>query len=62
MNDKYLYAMLSTYGECWTVTDGGTEKVDGLPSLMRQGWRPVRETPFVQHTGQSYILIVLERE
>jgi hypothetical protein len=62
MRDKYLYAILDEYGHCWTVTDGGTEKMDGLPSLMREGWRPVRETAFHPTAGTGYILIVLERE
>ena len=59
---QYLYAILNEYGGCWVVTDGGTEKVAGLPSLLSQGWCPVRETPFVGDTTETYILILLERE
>jgi hypothetical protein len=62
MHDKYLYAMIDAFGACWTVIDGGTEKVEGLPSLMRQGWRPLRETAFHNSAGTGYILILLERE
>ena len=57
--DRYLYAMIDAYGLCWVIRDGETEKVPGLPSLLREGWRPVRETPAF---GASYILILLERE
>ena len=59
---QYLYAILNEYGGCWVVTDDGTEKVTGLPSLLGQGWCPVRETPFVGDTVETYILILLERE
>ena len=60
--DRYLYAILDEYGKCWVITDGDTRKVDGLPSLMRQGWRPLRETPFVSNKmSNNYILIYLER-
>jgi hypothetical protein len=62
MQDKYLYVMIDSYGKCWALTDGGTEKVEGLPSLIRQGYRPLRETPFHNSTGVGYMLIVLERE
>jgi len=62
MNDRYLYAIISEYGTCWVIGDSTTEKVDGLPSLMRQGWRPVRETPFIGETSNTYILICFERE
>jgi hypothetical protein len=61
VNETSLYAMINTFGECWVVRDGTTEKVEGLPWLLRQGWKPVRETPFVPSTGASYILIYLER-
>ena len=59
--DRYLYAILDTNGRCWVVTDGATEKVEGLPALMREGWRPIRETPFVPSAGTDYMLICLER-
>jgi hypothetical protein len=61
MTDRYLYAMIDVYGGCWVINDNATEKVEGLPSLMRQGWKPVRETPYVPATGNSYILILFER-
>jgi hypothetical protein len=60
--DQHLYAIIDEYGTCWVIQDGGTEKVRGLPWLMRQGWRPVRETPFVPNSGSDYILIYFERE
>jgi hypothetical protein len=44
------------------VTDGGTEKIAGLPWLLRQGWKPIRETPLIVSAGSSYVLILLERE
>jgi hypothetical protein len=63
VTDKYRYAILDENGSCWVVIDGGTEKVEGLPSLMRQGWKPVRETPYVSgRRAAMYILICLERE
>ena len=60
--ERYLYAMIDAFGTCWIIRDGGTEKVPGLPSLMLQGWRPVRETPWHSSAGLGYILILLERE
>jgi hypothetical protein len=59
-SDHYLYAILDTSGRCWVVRDGATEKVAGLPSLMREGRQPIRETPFVPAAGSEYILICLE--
>ena len=62
MTDQYLYAMIDEHGSCWVVVDGGTEKVAGLPSLLREGWKPVRETPFIsERMSGLYILICLER-
>jgi hypothetical protein len=61
VTDNYLYAIINEYGECWVIRDGTTEKVTGLPSLMREGWRPVRETPFVGERTSTYILICFER-
>ena len=61
--DRYLYAILDTNGSCWVVLDNDNRKVDGLPSLLREGWRPVRETPF--HGANSmiaYVLVLLERD
>ena len=57
--DRYLYVLLDTFGRCWVIKDGETEKVAGLPSLLREGWKPLRETPF---DTQTYMLIVLERD
>jgi hypothetical protein len=62
MTDKYLYAIIDEHGTCWVIRENTTEKVEGLPSLMREGWRPVRETPFVGETAFTYILICFERE
>jgi hypothetical protein len=62
MTDRYLYAIIDEYGTCRVVNDGGTEKVNGLPWLMRQGWKPLRETPFVgDKSTLTYILILFER-
>jgi hypothetical protein len=63
MTDKYRYAIIDENGSCWVIVDGGTQRVEGLPSLMSEGWRPVRETPFVsERRASTYILICLERE
>jgi hypothetical protein len=62
MPDRFQYAIIDTFGKCWVITDDGTEKVQGLPWLMRQGWTPVRETPYHIPAGESYVLILLERE
>lgn len=61
MSDRheYLYAMLDTNGTCWLIRDNTTEKVAGLPSLLAEGWRPLRETSFHE---VPYMMIVLERE
>jgi hypothetical protein len=62
MMDKYLYAIIDENGACWVINDGGTERVEGLPWLLRQGWKPLRETPYVSDRAMStYILICLER-
>lgn len=62
MTDRYLYAIIDEHGSCWVVVDNGTEKSAGLPSLLREGWKPIRETPFVSdRNGFVYILICLER-
>jgi hypothetical protein len=59
----YLYVIVDTYGRCWEVKDGDTELLEGLPALLQQGWRPVRETPFAGSSGiDAYILILLERD
>ncbi|MFO0910354.1 MAG: hypothetical protein U0794_18750 [Isosphaeraceae bacterium] len=61
-SDRYLYAIIDEYGKCWIVGDGKTQKVEGISSLMRRGWRPIRETPYVaQRMNSTYILICLER-
>ena len=57
--DRFLYVLLDTMGRCWAIRVGETEKVAGLPSLLREGWRPVRETPV---HGVAYALILLERD
>ena len=62
MKVKYLYVMIDCRGICWAVRDGGTERVAGLASLLEEGWRPVRETPFYYNFVVSYILILLERD
>lgn len=59
MTDKYLYAIIDALGTCWIIVDGHTEKVQGLPWLIRQGWKPIRETPYMI---SGYILIFLERD
>ena len=61
MKTEYLYAIVDIHGACWRIVDRTTEKAS-LPDLLLEGWRPVRETPFPQATGMSYILICLERE
>ena len=61
MGDSYLYAIVDEKGACWKITDRGTERVEGLPWLMRQGWKPLRETPFVGEKMSTYILILLEK-
>jgi hypothetical protein len=61
MKIEYLYAIVDVNGACWRITGRETEKAF-LPELLAEGWRPIRETPFHQATGISYILICLERE
>jgi len=56
---EYLYAIIDAEGQCWRVGDGETESVKGLPSLLKDGWRPVRETPF---GDGAYVLILLDRD
>ncbi len=62
MQDRpdYVYVILDINGACWAVTDGGTKRIDGLPTLFRAGWRPIRETPFHISAGNPYMLILLE--
>ncbi len=60
--NRYLYVILDFNGGCWEVRDNDTERLEGLPALLEQGWRPVRETPFPPAPGSdAYILILLER-
>jgi hypothetical protein len=61
MKTEYLYAIVDCNGACWRIVGRETEKAI-LPDLLADGWRPLRETPFPQATGMSYILICLERE
>lgn len=61
--DRFLYAILDTNGKCWVILDNDTRKAEGLPSLFREGWRPVRETPFFGHNSMNpYVLVLLERD
>ena len=61
--DRYLYVLLDTFGKCWVIKDGETEKVAGLPSLMREGWKPLRrDHRSSPPSGKTYMLIVLERD
>jgi hypothetical protein len=60
-DNQFLYAIIDVNGSCWVVLDDTTPKVKGLPWLMRQGWKPIREVPFPSAAGQDYILICLER-
>ena len=57
--EKYCYVIIDALGQCGLIRDDSTEKITGLPSLLKKGWRPVRETPFF---NTLYILILLERE
>ena len=57
--ERYLYAMIDAAGTAWVLVDGGTHKVEGIPWLVRQGWRPIRETPFAAPSS-PYILICFE--
>jgi hypothetical protein len=59
---SYLYVLIDPFGRCWAIRDGETERLAGVPSLLHEGWRPIRETPFPQATGTSYILILFERD
>lgn len=60
---SYCYVVLDYGGNCWIVRDNATEKSEGLPSLLAEGWVPVRETPFSpQGSSTPYILILLERD
>lgn len=60
---RQLYVILDFYGKCWEVKDDAIERIAGLPSLLEQGWRPVRETPFPPQNGyHPCILILLERD
>lgn len=56
---EYLYALIDVHGGCWVIRDDDTEKVAGLPSLLADGWRPLRETSF---QVEPYMLVVLERD
>ncbi|WP_169977212.1 hypothetical protein [Tautonia rosea] len=60
---EYRYVILDYNGNCWLVQDGGTQKTSGLPSMLAEGWVPVRETPFhTEGTVTPYILILLEQD
>lgn len=56
---KYLYITLDPRGQSQSIEENGTGPAN-LPELLRDGWRPVRETPFA---GQySLMLILLEKD
>ncbi|CAN5696136.1 hypothetical protein BH23PLA1_BH23PLA1_40540 [soil metagenome] len=59
---KYAYVILDSRGACWAVTNGDTQKIEGLPALFGEGWKPVRETAFPGNSGTPYLLILLERD
>ncbi len=60
MNDdtEYQYVIIDDGGKTWRIVDNDNEEAEGLPTLFKQGWRPVREVPYGDGT---YILILLER-
>jgi hypothetical protein len=59
----FLYLILEPSGRCRRIVDSGTEAVDGLASLLRDGWRPVRETPFSGSSSSGgQVLLLLERD
>jgi hypothetical protein len=58
---EYLFVILDYNGVCWIVRDQTTERAQGLPALLAEGWRPVRETPFSGSGMAPYVLILLER-
>jgi hypothetical protein len=68
---QYCYVIVLTDGDsCWTralakATSYPDEEVsweeDNLSRLMRDGWRPVRETPMGGDAGYLGSLLVLER-
>ena len=60
---SYQYVILDYKGGCWLVLDNAIERCAGLPSLMADGWRPVRETPFHNDSAVTpYVLILLDRD
>ncbi|RUL87778.1 hypothetical protein [Tautonia sociabilis] len=60
---ELLYVILDDSGLCRIVRDQATERAEGLPSLLADGWRPVRETPFNAAQGTTpTVLILLERD
>jgi len=56
---EYCYVIIDSQGSCWRITNDGYDRQPGLPTLLADGWRPVRETPYHQ---VPYILILLERD
>ncbi|QDV35171.1 hypothetical protein [Tautonia plasticadhaerens] len=65
MNDprEFQYVILDYNGVSWLVRDNATERGPGLPSLLADGWKPVRETPFHSESSVTpYVLILLERD
>lgn len=56
---EYLYAILDSWGQCWRVADGEAQTVPGMPYLLGEGWRPVREVSF---GDGGHVLILLERD
>ncbi len=56
---EHLFVVLDNQGICRRIIDGGTEHVAGLPSLLKEGWRPVRETSFGEG---GLVLLLLDRD
>ena len=61
---EYCYMMLDEVGATKVVGGPGTMFDDQptLSELLRDGWRPVRETPFARgRIKRNQILLVLEQ-
>ncbi len=63
---QYCYVIVNNAGHSWTALSPNAAEVDQsapvLPSLLQDGWVPVRETPMGGGTSHlAHSLILMER-
>ena len=60
---QFCYVVLDSEGNSRALKDGDadTEETGVLPRLLRDGWKPVRETPLGGGARLTFSLILLQK-